>query len=491
MPQRIRLSKSKVMAGRQCERRVWLEIHRPDLKLEAPAQEARMDQGTAFGELARALLGPGELVDTGADLTGALLQTQALLGARKPPRHLFEATLMHADVLVKVDALRRVGRRHELIEVKSSTRAKEEHYDDCAIQAWVARESGIDLKAVRIGHVNRDFVYAREGDYEGLLALVDASAEVDARITEVPRWIRRFRAVLKGEEPAIATGPHCSTPYDCPFSAHCSASEDPGPDFPLSLLAGAGTGLLQTLEEKGYLDLRELSLEDVSRPAHRNMVRAAKSGKAVVSPELRKTLAALPYPRRYLDFETIQFTVPRWLGTRPYEQIPFQWSCHVEKSQGEFEPQHFLDLSGEDPRRSLARKLIKACGRKGPILVYSQAMEAGVIRALAAQHPDLADDLLALLPRFVDLLPLMREHYYHPAMEGSWSLKSVLPTIAPKLGYDRLDGVADGLAAQDAYLEAIDPATTAKRKREIDTALREYCGLDTLGLATIVQRLGR
>jgi hypothetical protein len=79
-------------------------------------------------------------------------------------------------------------------------------------------------------------------------------------------------------------------------------------------------------------------------------------------------------------------------------------------------------------------------------------MEAGVIRALAAQQPDLADDLLALLPRFVDLLPLMREHYYHPAMDGRWSLKSVLLTIAPKLGYDRLDGVADGLAAQDAYL---------------------------------------
>jgi hypothetical protein len=122
------------------------------------------------------------------------------------------------------------------------------------------------------------------------------------------------------------------------------------------------------------------------------------------------------------------------------------------KAQGEFEPQHFLDLSGDDPRQSLARKLIKACGRKGPILVYSQAMEAGVIRALAAQQPDLADDLLALLPRFVDLLPLMREHYYHPAMDGRWSLKSVLLTIAPKLGYDRLDGVADGLAAQDAYL---------------------------------------
>jgi hypothetical protein len=293
-----------------------------------------MAQGTAFGELARTLLGPGELIDTGADFTDALAQTQALLGAKRPPRHLFEATLMHADVLVKVDALRRVGRRHELIEVKSSTRAKEEHYDDCAIQAWVARESGIDLKAVRIGHVNRDFVYTREGDYQGLLVLVDASAQVDERITLVPRWIRRFRAVLKGEEPAIATGPHCKTPYDCPFSAHCSASEDPGPDFPLALLAGAGNGLMQTLEQKGYLDLRELSLEDVSRPAHRNMVRAAKSGKAVLSAELKKTLAALPYPRRYLDFQTIQFTVPRWLGTRPYEQIPFHWSCAVEKGTG-------------------------------------------------------------------------------------------------------------------------------------------------------------
>lgn len=489
MPQRVRLSKSKVMAGRQCERRIWLEVRRPELREGAPAQEARMAQGTAFGELARVLLGPGELIDTGADLGAALSRTKELLVARRSPRHLFEATLIHADVLVKVDALRRVGRRHELIEVKSSTRAKLEHYDDCAIQAWVARESGIELKAVRIGHVNRDFIYTREGDYDGLLALVDASAEVADRIGEVPRWVRRFRAVLKGEEPAIATGPHCSTPYDCPFATHCAAGEEPGPRFPISLLAGAGNGIIRTLQEKGYLDLRELSVDDVSRPAHRNMVRAIKSNRAVVPPELRRTLAALPYPRRYLDFETIQFTVPRWLGTRPYEQIPFQWSCHVERAAGEVEPQHFLDLSGNDPRRTLARQLIKACGRKGPILVYSQAMEAGVIRSLAALHPDVADDLLALLPRLVDLLPLMREHYYHPTMGGSWSLKAVLPTIAPRLGYDRLEGVADGLAAQDAYLEAIDEATSAKRRRTIDASLRAYCERDTLGLATIVQKL--
>lgn len=166
-----RLSKSKIIAGRQCERRIWLEVHRPDLREFSDAQTARLEQGTAFGELARQLLGPGELVDCGFDVAAAVDQTNALLGAAKPPRHIFEAALSHENVVVRVDALRRVGKAFELIEVKSSTRVKEYFLDDCAVQTWVARGAGITPRRTQLALVDREFVYSNEGDYTGLLTL--------------------------------------------------------------------------------------------------------------------------------------------------------------------------------------------------------------------------------------------------------------------------------------------------------------------------------
>ena len=485
-----RLSKSKIIAGRQCERRIWLEVHRPDLREFSDAQTARLEQGTAFGELARHLLGPGELVDCGFDVAAAVDQTSALLGAAKPPLHIFEAALSHQNVVVRVDALRRVGKAFELIEVKSSTRVKDYFLDDCAVQTWVARGAGITPRRTQLALVDREFVYSTEGDYTGLLTLEDVTATIEDRLAEVPKWVRRFRKVLRNGEPAIATGAHCSTPYDCPFIDHCQQFEEAGPEFPLTLLPNGGA-LVQRLADAGYTDLREVPEDQVSRDQHLRMLRATRSGKAITGPALHGVLAALPYPRRYLDFEAIQFIVPRWLGTRPFDQIPFQWSCHVEKAPGVVEALSFLDVSGDDPRRGFAESLLKACGNRGPILVYNRGFESMCLSALAQQFPDLSDALVAIRERLVDLLPLMRQHYYHPNMRGSWSLKAVLPAIVPELDYGDLGDVADGHAAQGAYLEAISTATDSRRRAELKDALLRYCERDTLGLVEIVRTLSK
>jgi predicted RecB family nuclease len=187
-----------------------------------------------------------------------------------------------------------------------------------------------------------------------------------------------------------------------------------------------------------------------------------------------------------LDFETIQFAVPIWKGTRPYQQLPFQWSCHVEPKPGEFRHEEFLDTTGQSPLTSFIKKLVACLGENGPIFVYSH-FERTILGQLAEMYPDQAQKIQKVIERLVDLFPLAKEHYYHPQMKGSWSIKSVLPTIAPDLDYGSIEEVQDGTAAQIAYLEVIDPQTDEVRKLELSKQMLEYCKLDTLAMVRLVR----
>jgi hypothetical protein len=197
-------------------------------------------------------------------------------------------------------------------------------------------------------------------------------------------------------------------------------------------------------------------------------------------------MAGIPYPRHYLDFETISFVVPRWIGTRPFQQVPFQFSCHVESVPGEFAHHAFLDLSGASPLRSFVEALLQAVGTTGAVVVWNQSFEAGRIRELAEMFPQHAEALNSIIKRMVDLLPIYREHYYHPAMMGSWSIKAVLPTIAPDLDYANLE-VGDGGAAQEAYLRAISPDASDSERETLRQALLKYCERDTWAMVRLAQ----
>ena len=179
--------------------------------------------------------------------------------------------------------------------------------------------------------------------------------------------------------------------------------------------------------------------------------------------------------------------MPIWADTRPYAtQIPFQWSCHVEAAAGAVTHRAFLADGPDDPRRPFAETLLDAIGDTGPIFVYNAAFERRIMRELAECFPDLAPRLHAAIGRIVDLLPLARAYYYHPEMHGSWSLKAVLPTIAPELA-SRILEVAHGGMAQEAFREMIHPDTSAERGAALRQALLEYCERDTMALVHLVR----
>lgn len=473
------LSKSKLINWRQCPKRLWLQTYKPNLAVWNDSQNARLEAGYLVGDLARDLFPKGILID-GENLTQALSDTRAALGKRRP---IFEATFEHKGVLIRADLLVPDRKGFRMTEVKSSASVKPYYREDAAIQAWVAKQAKIPLSRVEIAHIDTSFVYQGDGDYLGLLKHVDVTQEIAPLETEVPKWIKGAQATLAGRQPIRKPGSHCHDPFDCPFLNHCSPPEEHPTEFPVEILPYGGD-LPSQLRAAGYADLREVPSELITKPNHRRVWRISRAGEPELTAGARKAIRALPFPRYYLDFETYQFVVPVWAGTRPYAQLPFQWSCHIEAKDHSLKHEHFLSNGSEAPLLDFATSMIKALRKRGPVIVYNAAFERTRIQELAAAFPHFAPELNAIIGRLFDLLPIAREHYYHPQMRGSWSIKAVLPTIAPELAYDDLD-VANGGMAQDAFAEMMDPETTVERRGQLYNSLLKYCERDTLAMVRI------
>lgn len=452
----FRLSKSRITAGRQCGKRLWLAVHRPELERYSADTQRRFAAGNDVGQVARELYGDGILVE--GSLSEALRETQTLL-ARPGDLTLFEPTFRYHDVLVRCDVLQRRGGRYRMVEVKSATRLKEYHLTDVAIQAWVVEGTGVPLGQLHVAVIDTDFVYPGGGDYHGLLKEIPVADQIRPLMARVPGWVRGLNELLGGPMPVIPNGQQCRRPFECPFVAFCEGRLDEG-----TLFAAAPEA-------------------DEPRPAPR-----PDPALGTLDPAAAEYLATLSWPRYYLDFETVQFAVPPWPGTSPFQQLVFQWSLHREAEPGDVHHDEFLDTSGGPPMRAAAEALLDACGEQGPVFVYHD-FEKWRLVEMAHMFPDLASRVEALTGRLVDLLRLTRDHYDHPALNGSYSLKTVLPTVAADLDHARLEEVQDGLSAQAAYHEAVEPGTSAERRAELRKGLLEYCGLDTLALVRLAARL--
>jgi len=428
------------------------------------------------------------MIEADPDLGAALDATTAHLesGARTP---LFEATFQHDGVLVRVDVLEPSGgAAWRMVEVKSSIRVKDYHLGDLATQVWVARETGLQIAEAAVRHIDADFVLQREGDFSGLFADTDCLDVIEPIVAGRSAVVREARDVLAGEEPERETGDHCSSPFPCEFRAWCDRNAPPGPEWPVTVLPrGGGKRWLA----EGLADLGDVPLDRLSNAMEQRVWRATMSGETWHDVQgARRAMAGWTWPRAWLDFETIGPAAPRWVGTRPYQQVPFQFSLHVEEEGGAVEHHEFLSLDGLDPRRACAEALVALTPTTGAVIAYNASFERSRITELAATFHDLAASLEAIADRIVDLLPVTRANWYHRDQRGSWSIKAVLPTIAPELDYAAL-AVKDGGQAQEAYLEATSGRATPERGQALRHGLLKYCRRDTEAMVVLARRLAR
>lgn len=489
-PRPIGLSKSRYTLGLQCHKRLWWTVHEPDAPELVPdgALQAVFDQGHLVGELAREQFPGGTLIDIEHWKASERVQAtaEALAAGAKV---VYEASFRADNVFVSVDVLHRArGKRgFTLTEVKSTLSAKESHIDDVAVQTHVVRKAGLPVSRVEVMHVNRD---CHHPDLSNLFLRTNVTSEVKKSLDGIPREIRRQLRVLRSDEPPDVTpGPHCFDPWECPFLERC---HEPAPEYSIETLC-TSRKRRQSLADAGYrtiLDLPDdLGLDGVADRQRR----AVQAGDVVVDDGLAEALDALVSPVAHLDFETIAPAVPAWPGCSPYRPVPVQFSVRLDGTgkRGGRETS-WLAEGPEDPRRPLAHALVRALQGTGSVIAYNASFEAERIRELAAAVPELAGELLGIIDRLVDLLPLVRQHVYHPEFNGSFGLKSVAPALVPGFSYDELE-VGDGTTASNALQAMLiqqEPRAAGERKR-LRHALLQYCATDTLATALVLGRLRR
>ena len=438
------LSKSRFQYGLQCLKRLYLETYRRDLADPVDAgQQALFDMGTAVGELARQRFPGGTLVDESyLEHAQSVESTLPLLSCPDVPA-IYEAGFIYEGIRTRVDILKRRGDGYfDLIEVKSGTGVKQEHYTDVAIQLYVVEGSGVPVRNTFLMHLDRDYVYrGGEHNLEELFSMEDVTATARSFVENAAagKLAQMWSTLAREEEPDIQIGQHCTRPYRCSFYEHCR---------------------------------RNLDID---------------YGRRSISPDLGSALEEIRFPAAFLDFEATNPAIPVYPGTRPYQAIPFQWSLHVMDCSGGVEHGWFLNDDAADPRERLATALLEAVPPVGSIVTYS-SYEKTIVNRLAEALPHHAEYLRSLCERMVDLLQVVRGNVRHPEFRGSYSLKSVLPVLVPAMGYSDLE-IAEGMTAAASYARMTGEDTPECEKAGLRQALLSYCARDTEAMVRVYEAL--
>lgn len=501
------ISKSSFLKGLQCHKALHLKFYHPELADEiSDMQQAIFQSGTDVGLLAQHLF-PGGInpsPDLPKNYQKSIMDSRELI--QKKQAVIYEAGFENDGLVCFMDILVFENDKWHAFEVKSSTGIKEVNLWDTAFQYYVMTRCGLEIADISLVYINNRYVRQGEIDVQRLFIRESVLKNILPLQTSVEQQISaQQQMLLNPHTPDIDIGEYCDKPYLCEFHGHCWQHI---PEYSIFNIGNLRTTKKFELYRQGVVNIADIPSDFPLNSNQLLQVHAEIDQKSIINKAaIRDYLSKFEYPLYFLDFETFGTPVPRFDDARPYQQIPFQYSLHIQMTpDGPVGHLEFLADNKGDPRLPFIKQLISDLGEKGHIIVYNQGFESARLRELkeflrSANNPFISSGVEIskgdtepikaidkILTRITDLmLPFQQKWYYNPDMKGSYSIKKVLPSLVPELNYKTL-GIQEGGSASRAFIELYgdvsDDVRTETRKN-----LLEYCKMDTLAMVEILKKL--
>lgn len=485
------LSKSRYCQCVQCKNILWFTKFKPECGKKAD-NDSILQKGRQVGELAKSLFGDYEDVTSNKGINLMVEKTEKLL--QNKPNVITEASFLYDNNFCSVDILKNNSDGVEIYEVKSSTKIKNIYIDDVSYQYFVLSNLGLNVKKAFIVYINNEYIRGEELDITQLFNMedvTDMALEKQDEIMDNIEIINNFmQAHDRDNEPQTEIGPNCFDPYSCAFWDYCTRDLPKPNVFDVS-------GMFRSKKFEKYNE-GKISFEDLENeklnPKYLEQIDFELNGKEpkINKDAIKRILDSLKYPLYFIDYETCQYAIPEFAGTKAYQQIPFQYSLHIIKEKGApLEHKEFLaEIDDENIIRNFAESMIKDLPENGSVIVYNRGFEASRNKEIGEMYPDLKDEMERINSNMADLMvPFRNRDYYTKEMEGSYSIKYVLPALYPDdpdLDYTNLDLIHNGGEASDAFLSLKDK--TPDEQIKIRKGLLEYCKLDTLAMVKIWEK---
>ena len=482
------LSKSRYCKAVQCKKIIWLKKYKPEYAIQK-AKDTVLNNGTAVGQLAKELFGKYEDIEFNENLDIMIKQTQELLNNK--PNTITEASFNYNNNFCSVDILKNNLDGIEIYEVKSSTEISDIYLDDVAYQYYILNNLGFNIKKACIVYINNKYIRQEELDLNKLFNIEDVTEIAKTKQQEIKNNIYELNKYMeenKKNEPKDDIGIKCFKPYECEFWEYCTRNLPKPNVFDIK----GGMHLDKKFEKyyEGKISFEDLQNENLN-PKYLEQIEFELNDLQfkIDKEEIKEIMKSLKYPLYFLDYETYQVAIPEVNGTKPYQQLPFQYSLHIIKEEGaEIEHREFLaDINDKDFIRHFAESLIKDIPDNGSVIIYNKAFEPARNREIAKMYPDLEDELERINRNMIDFLePFKQRKYYTKEMQGSASIKYVLPALYPndpELDYHNLPVVHNGGEASEAFLSLKEKSKEEQEK--IRQGLLVYCKLDTYAMVKI------
>ncbi len=485
------LSKSKYLAGLQCPKLLWTFYNAKEtVPPTDTATQAIFDQGHKVTKLAHELF-PGGVEPKGEpnDYDGLIRETHSLLALKKP---LYEAAFKSNRTFARPDILKpNKDGSWDLYEVKSSTSVKESYYADCAFQKYCYEGAGLKIRKVYLVYINNEYTKDGPIDPKELFMIEDITETVEPLVGNVEGQVEQMIDIINQKEcPDIKIGTHCDDPNPCPLKVVC-----------WNFLPAESVFILNRIHKKKAFELIDSGVHHIKdipgdfKLSESQMVQCDchASGETKIDPAaIKGFLDEIEFPIYFLDFETVGPAVPVYDQSRPYQQVPFQFSLHILPAWGKEASHHaYLAQNQDDPRPELLSKLESLIKGKGTILSYNMSFEKARLEESVAVYPKHEPWLRGIEKRFMDLIvPFRKFDYYDPKQMGRTSIKNVFPALTGGT-YEGLE-IGDGGTASLEYGRVMfSDGISSQDKERVLRGLEEYCKLDTQAMIDVLGVLNK